>query len=49
LEVTDFWDETLEPIVIERDHAKLVGCVTFERGKEESLQAYCESLIISPA
>jgi hypothetical protein len=33
LEVTDFWDETLEPIVIERDHAKLVGCVTFERGK----------------
>ena len=33
LEVTDFWDDTLEPIVIERDHAKLVGCVTFERGK----------------
>jgi hypothetical protein len=33
LEVTDFWDETLEPIVIERHHAKLVGCVTFERGK----------------
>ncbi len=33
LEVTDFWDEGLEPIVIERDHAKLVGCVTFERGK----------------
>ncbi len=33
LEVTDFWDQTLEPIVIERDHARLVGCVTFERGK----------------
>ena len=33
LEVTDFWDSALEPIVIERDHAKLVGCVTFERGK----------------
>jgi quercetin dioxygenase-like cupin family protein len=33
LEVTDFWDETLEPIVIERDHAKLVSCVTFDRGR----------------
>jgi mannose-6-phosphate isomerase-like protein (cupin superfamily) len=33
LEVTDFWDENLAPIVIERDHARLVGCVTFERGK----------------
>jgi mannose-6-phosphate isomerase-like protein (cupin superfamily) len=33
LEVTDFWDESLDPIVIERDHAKLVGCVTFERGR----------------
>jgi len=33
LEVTDFWNENLEPIVIERDHARLVGCVTFERGK----------------
>lgn len=32
LEVTDFWDDALEPIVIERDHAKLVGSVTFERG-----------------
>ena len=31
--MTDFWDSALEPIVIERDHAKLVGCVTFERGK----------------
>jgi mannose-6-phosphate isomerase-like protein (cupin superfamily) len=33
LEVTEFWDDRLEPIVIERDHAKLVGCVTFERGR----------------
>ena len=33
LEVTDFWDENLAPITIERYHAKLVGCVTFERGK----------------
>ncbi len=33
LEVTDFWDDELEPIVIERDHARLVGCVTFERGR----------------
>jgi len=33
LEVTEFWDEGLSPIVIERDHAGLVGCVTFERGK----------------
>jgi len=33
LEVTDFWDETLEPIVIERNHAALVGCVTFQRGR----------------
>ncbi len=33
LEVTDFWDETLDPIVIERNHAALVGCVSFKRGR----------------
>ncbi len=33
LEVTDFWDETLDPIVMERNHAALVGCVTFQRGR----------------
>jgi hypothetical protein len=33
LEVTDFWDTGLEPIVIERDHARLVGSATFERGR----------------
>ena len=37
LEVTDFWDETLAPIVIERDHDQLVGCVTFERGKSREV------------
>jgi quercetin dioxygenase-like cupin family protein len=26
LEVTEFWNDEADPIVIERDHAKLVGC-----------------------
>ncbi|HEY4135353.1 MAG TPA: hypothetical protein VGO34_09065 [Alphaproteobacteria bacterium] len=26
LEVTEFWNDEAEPIVIQRDHAKLVGC-----------------------
>ncbi len=33
LEVTDFWGDVLDSIVIERDHAALVGCVTFQRGR----------------
>lgn len=33
LEVTEFWDKSLDPIVIERNHAALVGCVNFQRGR----------------
>jgi mannose-6-phosphate isomerase-like protein (cupin superfamily) len=34
LEVTDFFSGELEPIVIERDHAALVGCATANRSRE---------------
>lgn len=34
LEITEFWDTALEPVVIERDHARLVGCVTPQRSRE---------------
>lgn len=37
LEVTDFWDDALEPIVIERDHAALVGAATANRSREISV------------
>jgi hypothetical protein len=34
LEVTEFWQDALEPIVIERDHAKLVGCLSGPPGRD---------------
>src|SRR5204863_1793479 len=37
LEVTDFWNDALEPIVIERDHAGLVGAATSNRSREISV------------
>ena len=37
LEVTEFWGGALEPIVIERDHAKLVEAATAQRGRECSV------------
>ena len=37
LEVTDFFADTLEPIVIERDHARLVGAATPQRGRDISV------------
>lgn len=37
LEVTEFWGNALEPIVIERDHARLVGCATPQRSRDISV------------
>jgi hypothetical protein len=34
LEVTEFWKDALDPIVIERDHAKLVGCLSGPPGRD---------------
>jgi mannose-6-phosphate isomerase-like protein (cupin superfamily) len=37
LEVTEFFGGVLEPIVIERDHARLVGAATAQRGRDISV------------
>lgn len=37
LEVTNFWNDALEPIVIERDHAALVGAAAPNRSREISV------------
>jgi hypothetical protein len=37
LEVTDFFGNTVEPIVIERDHARLVGAATPQRSRDISV------------
>jgi len=37
LEVTEFWDGALQPIVMERDHARLVGAATAQRGRDISV------------
>ena len=37
LEVTEFWSPELQPIVMERDHARLVGSATAQRGRDISV------------
>lgn len=37
LEVTEFFGDALDPIVIERDHARLVGCATPQRSRDISV------------
>lgn len=37
LEFTEFWAGAVDPIVIERDHAKLVGCATSQSTREISV------------
>ncbi len=46
LEVTEFWGNALEPIVIERDHAKLVGCLSGPPGRNEPVPGTRQASVI---